>query len=252
MPWIDSGVDGGGLLARVNGYAPGLDAPCLECAWEQADYDALEQRYLCHTGAHGVAATNAPAELGGLAASLMAIECRKVLAGEPWLEGKQVLIDARHYKQYETAFRRNPRCRFDHEYLDEPPQRDILIDWTLGQLRQWGRSKIGHAEIAMTCTGRMWAVRLACVGCGAEHRGELCLTDPLPEALRTCKCGDQMAPVGFELQDSLKLGELTSREQERRMSELGVRVGDVLSLESENTTIRAIVSRKLTRDAKGA
>src|ERR1035441_7112986 len=41
VPWIDSGVLGSEWLARVNAYAPADDAPCLECAWSDADYRML-------------------------------------------------------------------------------------------------------------------------------------------------------------------------------------------------------------------
>src|ERR1035438_6534958 len=47
VPWVDSGVLGSEWLARVNVYAPAYDAPCLECAWSDADYRLLSQRYPC-------------------------------------------------------------------------------------------------------------------------------------------------------------------------------------------------------------
>ena len=50
VPWINAGVDGGGLLARVQTFVPAPNAPCLECAWSQADYDAIEQDYPCQPG----------------------------------------------------------------------------------------------------------------------------------------------------------------------------------------------------------
>src|SRR6185295_12516568 len=117
VPLIDSGVEPTSLLARVNVYLPGPDSPCLECAWDDRDYDALEQTYPCAGFVSNAAATNAPSTLGALAASLQAIECQKLLSGqfESVAVSKQVLIDAAHHKHYVTAFRRNPNCRFDHE-----------------------------------------------------------------------------------------------------------------------------------------
>ena len=93
IPLIDAGVEAGGLLARVNVYVPGRDTPCLECAWDDRDYDALEQTYPC-LGHAEVAATNAPSSLGSLAASLQAIECLKLLDGraDQAVVGKQVLL----------------------------------------------------------------------------------------------------------------------------------------------------------------
>src|SRR5262249_8654546 len=76
--WADSGVLGSEWLARVNVYTPAADAPCLECAWSDEDYRLLEQHYLCR-GASGPAPTGATAELGALAAAMLAAECRKIL-----------------------------------------------------------------------------------------------------------------------------------------------------------------------------
>jgi adenylyltransferase/sulfurtransferase len=78
--WIDSGVEGRGLLARVNVYVPGPDTPCLECAWDEQDYEALEQTYPCQGETGEPAPTNASSSLGALAASLQAIECQKLLS----------------------------------------------------------------------------------------------------------------------------------------------------------------------------
>ena len=116
VPWVDAGVAPDGLLARVNVYVPATDAPCLECAWDDRDYQALEQAYPCANAEAGEAPTDAPSSVGALAASLQAIECRKLLMGQKELAaiGRQALLDAERHKHYLTEFRRNPRCRFDH------------------------------------------------------------------------------------------------------------------------------------------
>ncbi|MGH7199096.1 MAG: ThiF family adenylyltransferase, partial [Planctomycetaceae bacterium] len=99
-PWVDTGVGADGMLARVNVYEPSPESPCLECAWSNEDYAAIEQEYLCRPGSGQAAATNAPTMLGALAASLAVIECVKLLSGEREhaLCGRQVLIDARHHR----------------------------------------------------------------------------------------------------------------------------------------------------------
>ncbi len=58
VPWIDSGVAGDDLLARVNVYLPGAHAGCLECAWNEGDYEVLEQTYPCQDD--GKASPGAP------------------------------------------------------------------------------------------------------------------------------------------------------------------------------------------------
>lgn len=116
VTWVDAGVDGAGLLARLDVYAPGDEAACLECAWDERDYRELEQAYPCSgavdeppptepppaaapasepppagapAGEPPPAAapagepppTAAPASLGALAAALQAIEAAQLLAG---------------------------------------------------------------------------------------------------------------------------------------------------------------------------
>jgi molybdopterin/thiamine biosynthesis adenylyltransferase len=106
VTWVDAGVEGAGLLARLDVYAPGDEAACLECAWDERDYRELEQAYPCSgavdeppptepppaaapAGEPPPAAapagepppTAAPASLGALAAALQAIEAAQLLAG---------------------------------------------------------------------------------------------------------------------------------------------------------------------------
>lgn len=46
-PWIDTAVDGPGLLCRVSVFRPGRDSSCLECGWDAADYRLLHQVLPC-------------------------------------------------------------------------------------------------------------------------------------------------------------------------------------------------------------
>ena len=141
QPLVDAGVSGGSLLARVHVYRPGPENACYECGWDSRHYAeaASEQTHPCQaasgTAPAQPAPTNAPSFLGGLAASLMAAECMKILGGE-WdqvLVGSQVLIDVRNHTHYRTRYPRNPACRFDHraweiESLDADPSRLTLAD----------------------------------------------------------------------------------------------------------------------------
>ena len=115
--WFDLAVDAAHLLARVNVYAPGADAPCLECAWNDEDYAALEQVYACGPEHATSAPTRAPSSLGAVPAALAATELRKLLGGESegLLTGRQVLCDLRHHEYWVTRYERNPACRFDHQ-----------------------------------------------------------------------------------------------------------------------------------------
>lgn len=108
IPWADAGVLGSEWLARVNVYAPGYDAQCLECAWSDEDYRLLEQQYPCAGAANEPAPNGASSELGALAAAMLALECRKVLAGEidHAAIGRQATLNARWLQYSVTSFRR--------------------------------------------------------------------------------------------------------------------------------------------------
>ena len=41
-PWIDAAVNAPNLLVRVSVYVPGANAPCIECGWDDDDYEQLE------------------------------------------------------------------------------------------------------------------------------------------------------------------------------------------------------------------
>ena len=45
--WIDAGIDPVAGRARVVTYLCENARPCLECAWDDEDYEAVEQEYPC-------------------------------------------------------------------------------------------------------------------------------------------------------------------------------------------------------------
>lgn len=240
VPWINAGVDGGELLVRIQTFVPGPDAPCLECAWEQGDYDAVEQDYPCQT-APASAPTNAPSSLGALAASLQAIECGKLLAGETdqTLAGRDLMVDARHHRQFVTLFRRNPTCRMpDHDgwriaKLEAPPSRLKLR--TLLVIS--GADRIAGDEVMFRVAGQRLALTLRCQMCGASRH-----TFRLERSLRrgpTCRhCGTRLQVSGFDLCDSAPLSAAPGSSLALPLSRLGVRSGDVFSLTTPSSENR--------------
>lgn len=236
VPLIDAGVEATGLLARINVYVPGTEGPCLECAWDDRDYEALEQRYACADFEPSVTATNAPSSLGALAASLQAIECRKILE-ERWelvARGKQVLIDASHHKHYVTAIRRNPNCRFaNHEVWGIETLNHSPGQLTLDQALKLAPEKNGKRPVAIALEGKPFVKRLTCAACG-KARTLLRIESSLTERQRTCReCGGRMLAAGFDLVDRLS-GDFVSREDlSRSLGSYGFRPGDVFSLGDE-------------------
>ena len=219
VSWLDSGVLGSDWLARVNVYVPGAGAPCLECAWSAQDYRLLEQTYPC--GGSHAAPNGASSGLGALAAALLALECRKLLAGEFECAavGRQVTVNARRHQATVTSFRRNPRCRFDHAtWAIEPLRCDICAMRIMDLLALAG---------PVCVSGQRFVRRLVCAACGGEKR-LFHLDGALRPCLRRCgACGRPMAAPGFDIVESLN-GDLPGEVLGMTLGEAGLRYGDVI------------------------
>jgi molybdopterin/thiamine biosynthesis adenylyltransferase len=221
VPWIDSGVLGSEWLARVNVYVPGHDAPCLECAWSDEDYKLIEREYPCSGPAHAPAPNGATSELGALAAAMLAVECRKMLAGEfdSAAVGRQVTFNARWHQSVVTSFRRNPRCRFDHATWRIEPLPCRTRETKVADLLEL-------AEIVRV-PGRHFVRRLVCPACCAEKR-LFRLDASLGAARRRCGgCGHPMAAPGFDIVESLGR-DLPVDVRNQTLDEAGLRCGDVV------------------------
>jgi adenylyltransferase/sulfurtransferase len=233
VPWIDSAIQGEDLLARVNVYVPQAHQPCLECAWDERDYQALEQTYPCNGGSAAPQPTNAPSSLGALAASLLALECEKVLAGRwEWAAaGRQVLINALGHKHYVTRFGHNPACRFDHtvwriEAIDEPPDK-----LTVAGVLKFGPESDSRHPPALRILGQAFVKRLTCLECGQTRDVRLRLIGRLRAAERLCAaCGGEMRVTGFDMIERLNPAELPEVTLGRSLWSFGIRLGDVVTL----------------------
>lgn len=234
IPWIDAGVTGGSeLLARLNTYAPSLDAPCLECAWSVDDYRLLEVRHPCETERH-VASTNAPAALGGLAASLAAMECARLLGGDVSgsLVGRQILMDARHHTHFVTSFRRNPRCRFDHRVwpITHAPH-------SAKQLRLRDVStmcQLAGDDLAISVEGERFAMKARCP-CGwaasSDDPQVVGLTRRFTDNPLMCpECGKPVVFGGWDLSERFHLNHLSNVAARRTFASLGFVPSDIFSV----------------------
>ncbi len=217
-PWIDCGVLGSQSLVRVSAYAPAQDAPCLECAWRE-EYAQLEQQYLCADGEIKTYPTMATSALGALAASLMATEIKKFLAGEmaQTLAGRQVVLDADHHVMQVSSFRRNPWCRFDHRswqgiepWICHPEATTVAT----------ALNSLGSLQVE----GHRFTCELVCPGCGHQEKS-LRLNRPLA---RCPQCSRRMVTSGFgslDRIDSTLVGEFTNL----TLAQIGLRAGDIVS-----------------------
>jgi molybdopterin/thiamine biosynthesis adenylyltransferase len=235
VPWIDTGVEASGLLARVNVYMPtAASCACLECGWDEQDYQLLEQAYPCQGFVEQTFSTNAPSSLGALAASLQAIECAKVLSGklEEAAIGQQVLVGAANHRHYVTNYRRNPACRFyGHETWSIKRLRERARELTVRQALELGKTAT-HAggPRGLRVEGNPFVRRLTCTGCGQTRR-LLRLRNRLRATDESCvRCGQRMVAAGRDLSERLERGCLPENVLARSLHSLGFRPGDVFSV----------------------
>ncbi len=233
VPWIDAGVEPEGRLARINAYLPGEDRPCYECAWSDPDYLALETVYPCDAGGGSPKPTNAPSGLGALAAGLQIIAAQNCIEGHWDLVpfGRQVLIDGMHHKCYQTSYRRNPRCRFDHgiweiEKLECGPE-GISLQEALGRIGTGQQRN----ESWLRVEGKPFVKRRACTKCGHAKHG-LRLRESLSRKAKQCPiCGGPMLASGWDLTEKLT-AHLPRRVLSQSLASLGLRHGEVFTIGS--------------------
>lgn len=241
VPWIDSGVEAGGLLARVNAYDSRVEgAPCLECGWSSSDYDTLEQEYPCQ-GAAGASppATNAPSALGGLAGALVALEVEKRIVGrdDRLPPGVEVMVDAAVHAQMKSHLRRAPGCRFNHEVWEieklEAGPGELTVGATLGlPLRDAGAASPGFElpEAKLSVPGQSFVECVSCMSCGTTREvGRL--TKRLRPSDRLCpSCGETSTPTGFDQVDALSSARVSPLAASSTLRDLGLRPRDVITV----------------------
>lgn len=231
-PWIDAAVEPEGLLARVNVWAPGDDAPCLECGWDERDYARLgaTNRPCARGGSEAARSSGSPSALGALAAALAVLEMQKLLTRGVGDAGDlQVLVDAAHHRWYRTTSRRNPRCRVgDHgpwTLRDLPLALDAA---TLPDLFAGASVRLDVRVATVGVVRRPFVRTLACPSCG--DRREILRVDGTVErsALRCARCEADRQALGFDLADDLGLEQVREEDRALSLRAVGVRRGDVL------------------------
>lgn len=232
VSWVDAGVRAEGLLARIDVFEPAAEAACFECAWSEAERAAVDNRYPCDPPAVSTP-TAAPAWLGGLAAAWQTAECERLLAGEPHggLRERQLLVDATTHRHTVSGRRRSPACAFDH------------ARWPIRALRRLpGAISVGQALRLVPCPpgertslrlhGDVFVRQLECRRCPGS-RAVHALDGRIDAARRACPlCGAPMVAPGMDVRDSLGLDELDGRSRRASLHSLGLRAGDVLSVET--------------------
>jgi len=236
VPWIDAGVRADGLLARVNVYRPTAGQPCLECAWDQRDYELIEQTYPCRGNAPGddplPAATNAPASLGALAAALQVLECQKLFA-EQWDRvalGKQVLVDAGSHRHFVTSFRRNSGCRFDHAVWQIDGLEAHAHQLRIGDAFALAGCAARVAGAALRVEGQVFVRQLVCPRCGEARVLPWRLSGRLGTEQQCVRCQRRMLAPGTDVREWLGETDLPLAALGDAVRSLGLRDGDVFTV----------------------
>lgn len=233
IPWIDGGVGPTELLVRANVYVPGPQSPCMECAWDATDIAQVEQEYPCLKDGWLAPATNAPAALGAMVASLMTVECRKLMEGdhEHLLAGREVRLDLRHHTHWVTSFRRQSTCKFDHatwtiDHLDAPPARIAI-----SRAFKAANGSEDADGLAIAVEGHQFTRALFCQPCGNQVPCSPRLERRIPAARRRCpQCGGVMVARGWDMTECLEYDSLDSRDRRRSLGSLGLRSGDIITV----------------------
>jgi hypothetical protein len=248
--WLDGGVEPSAWLARVDVYEPGEDRVCFECGLSEEDYRNLPQRRPCGPPAQAEPATDSHTGLGALAAALLALECRKLLApGEAPLLGQQLIYSAGNHRLLVNRLRRNPQCRFDHRTFRIAPLEGVTERDSLGQALIRAKELAGvTGAAALSVPGKAFAQALHCPGC-ARTRSVFCLQGRGSRTARFCaSCGGrEILPGAFDLRERLD-GQLPPRLWQTPLRRAGLKAGDVLELEHESGVWHYEVPAKITRD----
>ena len=234
--WIDAGVAADGLLARVTVYQPDEASACLECAWTDADYEALEQRYPCLKEGAEPAPTNAPSSLGALAASVQALEARKLLLGDAGSAaiGKEVVIDALHHTHYLTKLTRNPKCLFDHQTWQLTKVGSEPRELTIGEaLALWTGAAGGNGSVSLRVENQTFVRELHCPECGCVSTVFRLRRRLTPEQATCVECKKEMVPNGRSAQRRLTVSNLSPETLQLSLESVGFCRGDVFILEDE-------------------
>jgi len=229
--WVDSGISAPSL-ARVSVFAQGEDAPCYECGLSDADY-ASEASYPCQSD-FTPPATNSPAYLGTLAASLQAAVCAHLLAGQfdPAVLNRELVYDVAAQKLYLTRLVRRGTCRLDHDPFKIRALRRGAGQITLAEAFAMGaggpRAKT-QAGASLEVPGKLFVRVLSCE-CGAE-RSVLRLKGRFGAAAQTCpRCGRRMSALGTGLANVLHREALSARDLAKPLSAFGLLPADVFAI----------------------
>ena len=195
---------------------------------------------LVNTGKLSFSATSTSAELGALAASLQAVELRKLLtksATNSELVSAQLMLDTMTYERHLARFEYSKHCRFDHttwdiEAMDMQPDKNTIADLF--------DAVDADSDSTIRLEGHSFASYLDCLKCGRRSSIGLSLYARLNSDIRQCGCGGRMYSTGYFSFEALRKSDLSRANLNLTLARLGFRYGDVISVGGTSGTERHI------------
>ncbi len=238
VPWIDAGIRPEANLARVTVYVPGSEFPCLECAWGPLDYAGIDDVAAC--GAAAPRATGGASFQGALAAALQSLELARLLEGAPLgvRAGREVIVDPVHDVYLVSRHGRNRGCLVPHARWHIEPLPAEAAALTVNDLAERARGA-GAVPHTLAVAGRVFARAVVCRRGGHRLRLERFTSRAGGEAEFCARCGGALLAAGPDAEHALRLGNGAGPDLgARTLAALGVRAGDVLTLEGERGLCR--------------
>lgn len=232
IPWIDGRVGRRDSNVSVRSYVPGPGQPCLECDGE-APSDGMPGQpaeAAAERGTIEVAPGARP-----VAAGWMTTECVRLLQGdgEQPVSGRQVLIDLRQNVLHATPLVRNVRCPFDHALWDIDP---VVQSPTKLTAAQAIRAVAGEQGLcpgwAMCLEGLTFVHRLYCENCHTVAGDSISIAERIRPPSKLCPtCGGPMEARPQDTFEALELSALKKAERRRTLHSMGLREGDVYTVD---------------------
>ncbi|MDH5541237.1 MAG: ThiF family adenylyltransferase, partial [Rhizobacter sp.] len=235
LAWIDAALSREGHV-RGRVYLPGPASDCLECSWGTTDYELLEQRLPCQSPAGEPASTDAPIELGAIAAAIQVALLRRLGSGPEAVDviaGQQWFYDLPSGRGWTGRYSANPACRLDHapwdiSVLEPGSARTSLAD----ALALAGPPS---ADNTLAVPGRVFVRRMRCPACGSAWRIQCRLSGRV--ATTVCPgCRVPLLASALDADELLQAGRVSAAVLREPLTRRGLVAGDVIEVGAGRAT----------------
>ncbi len=239
LPMLDCGVDGSSLQWQVSFFHPRQTGLCLECCWQDADYDLLEQVKSCTEG-NEISATNAAAALGSFAGSYIALKCQEYLRGvlEPrqfFSRQSRMMVGQDIWRS--VRYQNNARCRADDhqpwtiKHLTTRPD-----ELTVKEALALGFSDPEVPESAtLEVPGHSFHIRLTCSVCERDEPNISLFINPDWPLPPCSECRGVRFTTGDDLREELTAQIMGEDVMAGSLAEIGLRPGEVFRTTRDQT-----------------